>query len=188
MKKLFLTMGLAAISAIGIGQEVVKRSDLYQDPSTYLLSQFVIEVEGKTASELKNNVELWASSAFVNTNEVIVAEGDNYIVYKPLLIFYHNAGGLLGQFKNKFTIHTKFEFKENRVRVTLIDMESTYVTPGHPTVSRRIWESNWGEEIKNKGMWKPSFRQMKAAIDKRNNWIRTIEGINFNNPTESSDW
>ena len=180
-------MGLAAISAIGFGQEVVKRSEFYQDPSIDLLAQFVIDVEGKSVSELKSSVELWAASAFVNTKEVTVAEGDNYIVYKPLLTYTYDSG--LGVYQNqKITAHTKFEFKESKVRVTIIEHESLYI--GKYTVKRTSWPTGgmWKDEYPNKGVWKANYRMMVGAIEEKNDWVNQIKNINFSSPEESSDW
>lgn len=191
MKKLLLVLGLAAISVIGIGQEVVKRSDLYQDPSTYLLSQFVIEVEGKTASELKNSVELWAASIFNNTEAVTVAKGENYVVYKPLTTFTYNAGMGVGV-EGKMYMHTKFEFKDSKVRVTITEHEAVY-TSQYGTTSRVTWPPYVGKreiptEIKNKGGWKATYRYYAFATQKKNDWVSEIKNINFTTPASSSDW
>lgn len=190
MKHLFLTTCFAAISSLTIGQEVVNRNDLYEDPTTHLLSQFVIDVEGKTSNELKNSVELWAASIFNNTEAVTVANGENYVAYKPLSTFTYDAG--MGVYTEaKMYMHTKFEFKDSKIRVTVTEHDAMYVTQ-YGTVSRITWPSYVGKrevpsEVKNKGMWKPTYRYYTMAIEEKNDWITEIKGINFESGV-SSDW
>jgi hypothetical protein len=190
MKHLFLTACFTAISSLIIGQEVVNRNDLYEDPTSHILSQFVIEVEGKTSDQLKNSVELWAASIFNNTEAVTVAEGENYIVYKPLSTFTYDAG--MGVYTEaKMYMHTKFEFKDSKIRVTITEHEAIY-TSQYGTFSRITWPSHVGKrevpsEIKNKGMWKANYRYYVKAIEEKNNWIDEINSINFENEV-SEDW
>lgn len=190
MKNLFLSMCMVALSTMGFGQEVVKRSELYQDPTDNLLSQFVIDVEGKTSSELKSSVELWASSIFNNTDAVTVANGENYVVYKPLTTISYNAGmGAIAE--GKMYMHTKFEFKDSKIRVTIVEHESVY-TSQYGTTSRITWPSKMGsreipDEIKNKGMWKATYRYYVKAISKKDEWVNNIKNINFTS-SYTSDW
>ena len=190
MKNFVLSVCMSVLSTMGISQEVVKRSELYQDPTTNLLSQFVIDVEGKTSSELKTIVELWASSVFNNTDEVTVANGENYVVYKPLTTISYNAGmGAIAE--GKMYMHTKFEFKDSKVRVTITEHESVY-TSQYGTTSRITWPSHVGNreipsEIKNKGMWKATYRYYSKAVGERDKWDNEIKNINFNS-SPTSDW
>jgi hypothetical protein len=188
MKKLFLTMGLVALTTIGWGQETIKRSDLYQDPTTYLLSQFIIEVEGKTTSELKNSVELWSTDMFNNPDHVTIAEGENYIVYKPLLTYYYDIGlGMSSE--SKITTNIKFEFKDGSIRVTISELESTYITQqgvfDMVTWPLYIGRQEVPSEIQNKGMQKANYRRYVTAIQERDKIINSIKNINFS-PGNSS--
>ena len=181
-------MCMVALSTVGFSQESVNRTELYEDVSSYLLSQFVMVVDSNlSVSDLKNSVELWASSIFNNMDAVKIAEGDNYIVFKPLLT--HNYDGGMGIIvEGKITAHTKFEFKQGKIRVTITEQPSRYVS--NTGVSNICtWESGgaWKDTYYNKGMWKPAYRQMKSAIQERNEWVDEIKSINFT-PMESSDW
>tara|TARA_X000000950_G_C13654740_1_gene553257 strand:+ start:207 stop:782 length:576 start_codon:yes stop_codon:yes gene_type:complete len=191
MKKILF---LLLIPFYGISQEVVKRSDLYQIPDKDILGQFVIEHSGIDAKTAYSSVRKWASSAFVNTKEVTVSEGDDFIVYKPILKFFY-SGAMNISTEAKFTAHTKFEFKDGRTRVTITDLPSLYIS-GASSASYIMWphytgKTKWPLEYKNKGSYKSYFRRFTDAIAERDKWINTIKSINFSGDSDSSsddDW
>ena len=161
MKKLLF---LLLIPFYGISQEVVKRSDLYQIPDKDILGQFVIEHSGIDAKTAYSSVRKWASSAFVNTKEVTVSEGDDFIVYKPILKFFY-SGAMNMSTEAKFTAHTKFEFKDGRTRVTITDLPSLYISSAG-SASSIMWSNDerW-LEVKNKGSYKSFYRRFTKAIE-----------------------
>ena len=187
MKRLLF---LLLLPFFGISQEVVKRSDLYQIPDKNILAQFVIEHNGIDAKTAYSSVRKWASSAFVNTKEVTVSEGDDFIVYKPILSFFY-SGPMNASIEAKMTAHTKFEFKDGRSRVTITELPTFYITSAG-SVNKIIWtnDSRW-PEVKNKGGYKSIYRCFTKAIIERDKWINTIKSINFSADSDSSsddDW
>jgi hypothetical protein len=174
-----LILPLLLISICAVAQESVKRTDLYDDPSTFQLAQFIVEYPELTASEAKAKVDLWATGVFNNVEAVTTASGDDFVVYNPLFTFYITAMGT--PIERKLTIQSKFEFKDARMRVTLVELPSVYT--GGP--SSHIWPSNAADEMKNKGMNKMNYRSMMEAINQRNKWIDQIKAIPFKNV---DDW
>ena len=189
MKKFFLSTVFVILTTTLFTQETLNRSDLYQDPSTYLLSQFILNVDGKTVSELKNSVELWSTDVFNNPDHITTAEGDNYIVYKPTLTFFYDIG--LGQTsESKITVNLKFEFKDGSIRVTISEIESLYITQ-QGSVSMVTWPMYVGKQevpstIQNKGMWKTNYRRYFMAIQERDKLVSSIKSIDFN--SKNSSW
>ena len=189
MKKLLF---LLLIPFYGISQEVVKRNELYQIPEKEILSQFVIEHKGLDAKSAYSAVRNWAASAFVNTKEVTVSERDNFIVYKPLLKFSYK--GLMGVItEGKITAHTKFEFKDDRSRVTITELPSTYISQ-YGSNSFILWPSTYNgkdmpNEYPNKGgsSNKFQFRKYTAAIVEKNSWVKSVKNIDFNKSDNSGD-
>tara|TARA_B110000483_G_C17959093_1_gene451271 strand:- start:53 stop:628 length:576 start_codon:yes stop_codon:yes gene_type:complete len=191
MKKLLFIL---LIPFYGISQEVVKRIDLYQKPEKDILSQFVIEHTGVDAKKANSAVRKWASSAFANTKEVTVSEGDDFIVYKPIIQFFY-SGTMNVSTEAKFTAHTKFEFKDDKTRVTITDLPSLYISTSG-SASYIMWphytgKTKWPTEYKNKGGGKAFYRRFNDAINERDAWVKTIKSINFSADSDSSsddDW
>ena len=195
MKTTLLILSVFLTTSL-FGQEIVTRDSLYYEDD--ILAQFMLKHDGVDAKSAFAIVKNWASSAFINTKEVTVSEGDGFIVYKPILNFNFNAGkGVIVE--AKITAHTKFQFKDGRSRVTITEMPSNYATSAGVN-SYIIWPTSYSgmdlpSEYVNKDESKKgqikymAFRKYKAAIQEKNQWVEQIKSINFSkNSNPDDDW
>ena len=190
MKKAVLTLAAIALGFTMNAQEVVKLSEVYQDPSQNLITQFVVDYEGASASEIKSSVEQWAASAFVDVRAVEMANGENYIVYKPLLTYTYSAQMMI-PVEGKITAETKLEFKDGKMRVTITEVDSRYITDYGPVYSTtkdqfKTLKGNV-DEIVNKGMYKQTYRRINAAILTNAEWAARINSIEVTSYTSTND-
>ena len=182
----------------GIAQDLVKRSDLYQIAEKDILSQFVIEHSGIDAKKACDAVKKWASSSIINYKENTVLEGDDFIEYKSIINFVYKGFMNISN-EAKFTAHTKFEFKNNRTRVTITELPSLYIsTSGYD--SYIVWphyrrqaeylsgKGNWHTEYWDKGTDKSYYRRFKEAIEERDAWIKNIKSIDFSSFPAGDNW
>ena len=190
MKKLILTLAAVALGFTMNAQEIVKLSEVYQDPSQNLITQFVVDYEGASASEIKSSVEQWAASAFVDVRAVEMANGENYIVYKPLLTYTYSAQMMI-PVEGKITAETRLEFKDSKMRVTITEVDSRYITDYGSVYSTtkdqfKTLKGNV-DEIANKGMYKQTYRRINAAILTNAEWAARINSIEVTSYTSTND-
>lgn len=192
MKKLILSITIGLLSIFNANaQDVVNLTDVYQDPSTQTIAQFVVDYEGVSAKEIKSSVEQWAASTFVDVREVEMANGEDYIVYKPLLTYNYWAMGM--PIEGRVTPETKFQFKDGKMRVTIIEVDSRYV--GDYGVSYSSTSDQFTtlrgkvDQIKAKGLQKQQYNRITAAIGESESWIETIKSIEIKSYEDSNnDW
>ena len=195
MKKVLLLM---MIPFYGITQDLVNRSDLYQIAEKDILSQFVIEHNGIDAKKALSAVKKWASTSIINYKENTVLEGNDFIEYKSVINFVYK-GLMKVSTKAKITAHTKFEFKNNRTRVTITELPSLYIsTSGYdsyivwPHYKRKVeylsGKGNWRLKYWDKGFDKSNYRRFKEAIKKRDALIKNIISIDFLSYSSGDDW
>ena len=170
MKKIIFA--LIAMFSINVqAQDVITLNDIYQSPQEKILSQFVVEYPNKTASEIKTMVEQWSLKMFVNPNAVTVANTTESIVFKPILTGSYSAGmGVVMEVK--VTCNTQIEFKDGKMRVTITEVPSTYVS-SYGVSNRTMADmfTNGITEYKSKGMYAPNYRMLAQGKSLVNGYV-----------------
>lgn len=187
MKKLLF---LLLIPVYGISQQVVKRSDLYQIPEKEILSQFVINHTGVDTKTAYSSLRRWTSTKFANDKDAVITKGDGLIICVSKINFLY-SGFLNSSKEGKFTLETKFEFKDGRTRVTITELPSAYVTKSGSD-SHIVWPNytankKWPTEYKNKFGSKTNYRRFTNALVERDLWVSAIKAIDFSMPSGSLD-
>ena len=187
MKKLLF---LLLIPIYGLSQQVVKRSDLYQIPEKEILSQFVINHTGIDTKIAYSSLRKWTSTKFANDKDAVITKGDGFITCVSKINFLY-SGFLNSSKEGKFTLETKFEFKDGRTRVTITELPSAYVTKSGSD-SHIVWPNytankKWPTEYKNKFGSKTNYRRFTSALVERDLWVSAIKAIDFSMPSGSLD-
>ena len=191
MKKVVMTLAAVALGFTMSAQDVVKKTDVYENPDQNLIAQFVVDYEGFSAADIKAAVEQWAATTFNDVRAVEIANGESYIVYKPLLTYMYPAAMAI-PVEGKITAETKLEFKDGKMRVTITEVDSRYVTDYGIVYSttKDQFKTLQGDvdEIPNKGLVKVNYRRINAAIEMNNSWILTLKSIKINSYASNSNW
>lgn len=183
MKKIIFVLVLCVFAFTTNAQESIKITDVYQDYESCLISQFVVNYEGISASDIKKSVEYWASDIFVNVDEVEIVNGEDYLIYNSLLSYSFDGGKLLGNLSYYIKIKTKFDFKDGKMRVTINELDFTSEL-GYTFKTKDYFVLE--DELKNKGVQKINYRKVNGIIKANQYWISTIKGIKLLSSNE--DW
>lgn len=177
MKKTVLTLAMVlGLSSYTKAQDTIKITDIYQSPSELIIEQFVVDYPGMSVEQIKSMVNKWALKIFNNPEVVTIGTTSESVVYKPLLKGTYNCGmGMYQEFK--ITCHTLIEFKDGKMRVTITEAASQYVTQyGISNVVRADYFKN-KSEFKSTGMNAPFYRLLLEGKIVTNNYINSIKNI-----------
>lgn len=169
------------------GQEVITINDVYQIPSENVLSQFVVEFPNINALTIKSSVEKWSHTFFLNPKEVTLINTPESMIFLPILKGGFKAGmGLI--LEVKVTCKTVFEFKDGRMRVTIIEQPSLYTSSSG--VAYRMLKDNFNkiQEFKSKGMYAPTYNQLIEGKTLVDNYVNQIKGITLAEEITNEGW
>jgi hypothetical protein len=111
---------LASVHAQNSKQEkdTVFLDQIYQDASSYLVSQRVLEFDSLTASELMLRFENWAGQNFRNYEKVLTSKTESQITLNYITSSFSNA--------LDFHLNMIVEFKDNKIRIQIYDDGNVY--------------------------------------------------------------
>jgi len=176
MKKLFLSI-ISLVTLSIQAQDTVSVNDIYQIPSENVLSQFVVDLPNMTSSDIKLMVEKWSTQTFPNPNAVTLANNSESVVFEPILVGSY-SGGLGVPLEIKVTCNTLIEFKDGRMRVTIVERPSTYV--GSSGVVRKIMKDNFTmgiKQFKSKGFYAANYRMLIEGKRLVDNYATALKNI-----------
>ncbi|MFY0675080.1 MAG: hypothetical protein JXQ87_16885 [Bacteroidia bacterium] len=146
-----------AVLLLSMKPEVLKIEDVYEDPENLMLRSEVIELPGKTLTELKAMVENWGETSLANTKEYWADKSESSVKFS-FLMPYETAG----LFNTTVTVHYYIvflvEYKEGKVRYKMYDDGNAYEPPTENTKERLAksyyYKDFFGKdgEIENKGL------------------------------------
>jgi hypothetical protein len=88
----------------------------------------------------------------------------------------------------KVTCKTVFEFKDGRMRVTIIEQPSLY-TSSSGVANRMLKDSfNKIQEFKSKGMYAPTYNFLIEGKTLVDNYVHQIKGITLAEEITSEGW
>lgn len=176
MKKLFLSI-ISLVTLSIQAQDTVSVNDIYQIPSENVLSQFVVDLPNMTSSDIKSMVEKWSTQTFPNPNAVTLANNSESVVFEPILVgSYSGTMGVLSEIQ--VTCNTLIEFKDGKMRVTIVERPSTYV--GSSGVVRKIMKDNFTmgiKQFKSKGFYAANYRMLIEGKRLVDNYATTLKNI-----------
>jgi hypothetical protein len=176
MKKLFLSI-ISLVTLSIQAQDTVSVNDIYQIPSENVLSQFVVDLPNMTSSDIKSMVEKWSTQTFANPNAVTLANNSESVVFEPILVSsYSGAMGVLSEIK--VTCNTLIEFKDGKMRVTIVERPSTYVSSSG--VVRKIMKDNFTmgiKQFKSKGFYAANYRMLIEGKRLVDNYVTDLKNI-----------
>ena len=186
MKKILLSL-ISFVTLSAQAQDTVTINDIYQIPQENVLSQFVVEYPNMTAGDIKSMVEKWSTQTFANPNVVTLANTSESIVFEPILVGSYSAGmGVIMEMK--VTCNTLIEFKDGKMRVTIVERPSTYVSSGG--VVRKMMNDYFTMGItqyKSKGIYAPHYRMLMEGKRLVDVYVVQIKGIQ-NTLTKTNNW
>ena len=176
MKKLFLSI-ISFVTLSIQAQDTVSVNDIYQIPSENVLSQFVVDLPNMTSSDIKSMVEKWSTQTFANPNAVTLANNSESVIFEPILVSSYN-GGLGVPLEIQVTCNTLIEFKDGKMRVTIVERPSTYV--GSSGVVRKIMKDNFTmgiKQFKSKGFYAANYRMLIEGKRLVDNYVTDLKNI-----------
>ena len=186
MKKIFLSL-ISLVTWSIQAQDTVCVTDIYQIPSENVLSQFVVECQGMTSSDIKSMVEKWSTQTFANPNAVTLANNSESVVFEPILVgTYSGSMGVISEIK--VTCNTLIEFKDGKMRVTIVERPSTYVGSGG--VVSKIMKDNFTmgiKQYKSKGFYAANYRMLIEGKRLVDNYALTLKNIQ-NTSVKTYNW
>lgn len=189
MKQYFyiLTFLITSIPICLKGQEVITINDIYQIPSENVLSQFVVEFPNINAARIKSSVEKWSHTFFVNPKEVTLINIAESMIFLPILKGDFKAGmGLT--LEVKVTCKTVFEFRDGRMRVSIIEQPSLYTSSSG--VANRMLKDNFNkiQEFKSKGVYAMTYNQLIEGKTLVEDYVNEIKRIPLAEEITSDGW
>ncbi len=176
MKKLFLSI-ISFVTLSIQAQDTVSVNDIYQIPSENVLSQFVVDLPNMTSSDIKSMVEKWSTQTFANPNAVTLANNSESVVFEPILVSSYS--GTMGvPLEIQVTCNTLIEFKDGKMRVTIVERPSTYV--GSSGVVRKIMKDNFTmgiKQFKSKGFYAANYRMLIEGKRLVDNYATALKNI-----------
>lgn len=154
LKLLFLPI---AVLLLSMKPEVIKIEEVYEDPENLLLRSEVIELQGKSITDLKAMVENWGETSLANTKEFWADKSESSVRFSFLMPFESQ-----GLFNTTVTVHYYVvflvEYKEGKVRYKIYDDGNEY-EPATENTKERLAKSYYYKdffgkdgEIENKGL------------------------------------
>ena len=129
MKKVLVVLTLVLGTLVSNSQEFNLNVKTFEEGRLY--TSKVIELPNKSQKELQTQFKNWASTAFVNLKEVMVAETDNKIVLNYIIRTYPAYKGVetLGmKIPNEHGWYVRLvaQFKDGKIKVSFYDDGNTF--------------------------------------------------------------
>lgn len=197
MRKVILFFSIVILNAFSVfsQKDTIFINDVYFNPLNNIVVEKIINVDSTSKQELMNRFENWAGANFRDYSNVRTSKTEDQIT----LLYITEAES------SKMYVILKVEFKDNKVRLNLIDdgnvaTQGTYVgstyNPGIPGRSYKF--SGYFEDGKliykvNGGMFNINTIRAKNVLSYKksiNNTVNQIES-NLKNKSvqkEKSDW
>jgi hypothetical protein len=150
MKKVLLVLTLVLGTLVSNSQEFNLNVKPFEEGRLY--TSKVFELPNKTQKELVQQFKNWASTAFVNLKEVMVAETDNQIVLNYIISTYPQMKmlGIKTPMERGWYVRLVAQFKDGKLKISVYDDGNTFISGTYnrygstPSVqSRTYYISNW---------------------------------------------
>lgn len=124
MRRIYLMTIISLTLSTTYGQnskqdrDTVFLNQIYQDASTYLVSQRVLEFDSVSANELMIRFENWAGQNFRNYDKVRTSKTESQITLNYITSSFNSS--------LDFYLNMVIEFKDNKIRVQIFDDANVY--------------------------------------------------------------
>ncbi len=113
--KYLLFVPFMYFSLSSTAQTCITRDSTFQNFNEKLVHSEVVLIDSVSQAELIRRAKNWGGTAFVNFNEVLVAETDNQLVFNYIT---SNSGGMI---TSKEYIRLVVQFKDGRIKASFFD-------------------------------------------------------------------
>lgn len=174
------------INIWGQDKEVLTLEKLYQDQSSHLLVQKVIETDSIGISSLKKKIKNWIGLTFRSAENVLVNETEDQLV----LIYLSKslkANTGISILTMPWYIRSTIELKPNKIRISIFDDMGSGTPEGTGIPSRTYYLSVFFKkdgEMKMRNTYKDGFLNFKLSL---NSMVASLEKALKENQ-KSDDW
>lgn len=154
-------------------KEVMHIDSFYQNRTEYLIHSEVIQIDSTATTELIKRVKNWAGVTFVNTNEVLVNETEDQLVFNYIdKSFYMTS--FMGNVLVSWYIRLVVQVKDNKLRLLFYDDGNCYIagtysngvaTPATPARSYKFAQYfSKNNNTTAQPRFTEGFKNMKSAL------------------------
>lgn len=178
MKMLLVVFVATLVNSISFAQTVDLKFD-----GQYVIFQKVINVDSASASDLYKRCDRWVTKTFKSPDKVVKARLENEEIrgegFDPDAVALAEGMGVYGNLRYTF----KIEVKENRVRITIYEMEITTSGMAGTPIEHYLYKKDGSERDS-----KQSKGVKEGATKTANYLILSLEQGLRENSKKGDDW